>query len=78
MLDDGRAGVLVGHGDRRALREGLLALLADPSLRARLGAAAREHCEEHYDCRKQFASLVGHLREAAAGHSHLREAAAGH
>jgi glycosyltransferase involved in cell wall biosynthesis len=62
LLDGGRAGVLVEHDDPRALREGLLALLADASLRARLAAAARARCEEHYDARRQFQRLIEHLR----------------
>jgi len=66
LLDDGRAGVLVEHDDPRALREGLLALLADPSLRAQLAAAARARCEERYDARLQFQRLIEHLREAMA------------
>jgi glycosyltransferase involved in cell wall biosynthesis len=63
MLDSGRAGLLVAHGDRRALREALLALLADASLRARLAATARERCEDSYDCRRQFQQLMEHLRQ---------------
>jgi alpha-maltose-1-phosphate synthase len=63
LLDGGRAGLLVEHGDRRALREALLALLADSQLRARLAAAARARCEEHYDAKHQFHRLIEHLRQ---------------
>ncbi|HSZ14908.1 MAG TPA: glycosyltransferase family 4 protein [Solirubrobacteraceae bacterium] len=62
LLDEGRAGVLVDHGDRRALRETLLALLADPQRREQLGERAREWCERRYDARVQFASLAERLR----------------
>ncbi len=62
LLDDGRAGSLVPCGDARALRESLLALLADPQARASLGARARERCEERYDARRQLPRLVEHLR----------------
>jgi alpha-maltose-1-phosphate synthase len=64
MLEQGRAGVLVAHGDRAALREALSALLSDPERRASLGAIARERCERHYDARRQFARLVDHLAQA--------------
>jgi glycosyltransferase involved in cell wall biosynthesis len=63
LLDDGRAGVLVEHGEPRLLGEALRALLADPQRRIELGARARQHCEERYDARRQFARLAERLRE---------------
>lgn len=39
---DGESGLLVAAGDEPALREAIVRLLADASLRRRLGAAARE------------------------------------
>jgi glycosyltransferase involved in cell wall biosynthesis len=68
MLGGGEAGLLVGHGDRAALREALLALARDPARRRELGAAARARCEQRYDARRQFGVLVGHLEEAIARH----------
>ena len=68
MLGGDEAGALVDHGDRRALREALLALARDPDRRRRLGDAARRRAELHYDARTQFAALAGHLREAVALH----------
>jgi glycosyltransferase involved in cell wall biosynthesis len=65
MLDDGRAGVLVPTGDVAALREALLALLADRPRRRALGATARLRCELHYDSRRQFQQLLRHLRSVA-------------
>jgi glycosyltransferase involved in cell wall biosynthesis len=62
MLDQGRAGVLVDHGDRRGLAEALRALLADPGRRSELGARARRRCEERYDARVQAPALIEHLR----------------
>ena len=62
MLDEGRAGVLVPHGDPRALGEAIRALLGDPSRRAQLGASARARCEQHYDARRQFPILAERLR----------------
>jgi glycosyltransferase involved in cell wall biosynthesis len=61
MLDDGRAGALVAHGDQRALAEALRALLASSDLRHELAARARERCERHYDARTQFATMLGLL-----------------
>lgn len=68
MLGGGEAGLLVGHGDRPALREALLTLAREPERRGALGAAARARCEERYDARRQFGVLVGHLQEAIDRH----------
>jgi len=62
LLDNGRAGVLVPHGDTRALGEALRSLLADPQRGAQLAARARSRCEQRYDARRQFAALVDLLR----------------
>ena len=67
MLDDGRAGVLVPHGDPRSLREALRALLGDPVRRVELAAAARSLCEVRYDARRQFPILAERLRSLTAG-----------
>jgi glycosyltransferase involved in cell wall biosynthesis len=66
MLDDGRAGIIVPHGDRRALGDALQALLASPELRSQLAGRARERCEQRYDARRQFPILLEHLRAIAA------------
>lgn len=63
LLDDGRAGVLVDHGDRRALREALSSLLADSQRRRQLAGHALQRCQRHYDARRQFALLAERLRE---------------
>jgi glycosyltransferase involved in cell wall biosynthesis len=68
MLAQGQAGVLVPHGDRQALGEALRALLSDPIRREELGGTARARCEEHYDARRQFLSLMEHLEEARGEH----------
>ncbi len=65
MLDDGRAGLLVEHGDVAGLREALRALLSDPQRRAELGARARRRCEERYDLTRQVPALVEQLRGLA-------------
>jgi glycosyltransferase involved in cell wall biosynthesis len=51
VIDHDREGVLVPPGDPRALAEAILALLADPQLRQRLGEAARKRAAD-FDIRK--------------------------
>ncbi len=63
LLDDGRAGALIAHGDRRALREALDVLLADAPARDQLAARARERCEQRYDARRQVPKLIEQLRQ---------------
>ena len=65
LLDGGRAGVLVPHGDRRALREALDGLLAEPQARELLAGRARERCEQRYDARHQVPQLIEQLRRLA-------------
>jgi glycosyltransferase involved in cell wall biosynthesis len=67
LLDDGRAGVILEHGDTRALAGTLRALLGDEQERVRLGAAARARCEEHYDANRQAQCLLDLLRGLRAG-----------
>ena len=42
LIEDGRSGRLVAPREPLALRDALVSMLADPALRARLGASARE------------------------------------
>lgn len=63
LLDEGRAGVLVEHGDPRGLREALSALLADPQRRTQLAGHALRRCQRQYDARSQFARLLERLGE---------------
>jgi glycosyltransferase involved in cell wall biosynthesis len=65
VVTDGQQGVLVPPRDPDALAEGLLRLLGDDALRARMGAAARERAFD-FDIRKAvrrmeqvYAELLG-------------------
>jgi glycosyltransferase involved in cell wall biosynthesis len=69
MLRHDEAGAIVPCGDRRGLREALLALLDDPQRREQLGGRGRELCEERYDATVQFRRLAEHLEAAIARHS---------
>jgi glycosyltransferase involved in cell wall biosynthesis len=51
-IADGETGLLVDFFDRAALLDRVEALLDDPGLRARLGAAARAHVAGAYDLRR--------------------------
>jgi glycosyltransferase involved in cell wall biosynthesis len=51
VLDDGAQGLLVPPRDPAALADGLLRLLGDPGLRARMGAAGRTRAAD-FDIRR--------------------------
>lgn len=66
----GQTGYLVGQGDSHAAGQALLGLLTDTNLRARMGAAARQHASS-FDWRvvasrvlERYQGLVGWNREA--------------
>lgn len=48
IVDDGVTGIVVDQDDPAALVDGAVRLLRDPALRARMGAAARQRCEERF------------------------------
>jgi glycosyltransferase involved in cell wall biosynthesis len=48
-IEDGAQGLLVEPGDARGLADAIARLAADPALRERLGAAARERMLREFD-----------------------------
>jgi len=53
VVEDGINGLLVEPGDVDGLTQALLALLRDPALRRRMGAAGRARAEQRFDQRRQ-------------------------
>lgn len=62
MIEDGVNGLLVTSGDPDGLTTAMMRLLADPCLRQRLGAAAREGAAR-FDRRRQIAATAACYRE---------------
>jgi len=62
----GETGLLAPERDSVALAEHLIALLGDPALRERMGAAARAHAVASFDHRRQAASLASIYDEVRA------------
>lgn len=67
VVEDGRTGFLVRPGDADALTDRLERLVSDPSLRSRMGAAAREDAEQH-SWRTATEALVGFYSQAVERH----------
>jgi glycosyltransferase involved in cell wall biosynthesis len=66
VVADGENGFLVPAGDISALAERLDRLLADPSLRARMGDAGRQRVAERFDIAlriEEYHSLYQELAE---------------
>lgn len=77
----GTAGVLAPPGDPRAFARELKGLLADPSRRAALGAAARRRAVEHFSVDrmvKDYAAALEGLAAASAGRSLRRAVSPSH
>jgi glycosyltransferase involved in cell wall biosynthesis len=58
LVEDGRTGVLVPPGDRRALALALEALIRDPAARSRLAAAGEARVRHAFDMRHGIAQLA--------------------
>jgi glycosyltransferase involved in cell wall biosynthesis len=68
IIDDERTGFLVAEHDADAIENRLLRILADDSLRARMGRAARDKMEAEYDIRDRIAALEEHYDQVIALH----------
>ncbi len=68
IIDDGVTGYLVPEHDPAALGARLSALLGDPVLRARFGAAARAKMLSEYDIRGRMTELESIYDEVIAAH----------
>jgi glycosyltransferase involved in cell wall biosynthesis len=76
-LADGEHALLVPPDDPEAAAQAILRLAAEPQLRARLGAQARELMVNHYTQARQAAEFVGLVaRLAAEGNASPRGASA--
>jgi glycosyltransferase involved in cell wall biosynthesis len=77
---DGTTGLLVPPNDPGALADGLLRLLADDALRARLGAAGRERVLRKFTWRETAIGTAEQYQElldmGPAGHTRVRAGAA--
>jgi glycosyltransferase involved in cell wall biosynthesis len=70
---DGETGIVVPAGDPDALAQGILRALADPQLRARLGAAGRERALAKFTWRKTAEGTAEQYRKLLDEH-HRRQA----
>jgi glycosyltransferase involved in cell wall biosynthesis len=58
VVEDGQSGLLAPGGDTAALAKGVLSLLADDELRARVVDAGRRRVRDHFDVRAQGEALA--------------------
>ena len=70
IVVDGRTGLLVPAGSTAALASALARVIADPELRMRLGAAAREHVATTFGMERYVAEFAA-LYEEMAARKHL-------
>lgn len=69
---EGETGILIPLGDLDALGVALGRLIADPELRARMGARARAFAAERYDMQRMTGAYESLYREALAAHPRKR------
>jgi glycosyltransferase involved in cell wall biosynthesis len=65
IVVDGKTGYLIAPGDLFALRERLMTLQRDPSLRLRFGAEGRKRVECQFDLHRQVETVMKLLNEAS-------------
>jgi glycosyltransferase involved in cell wall biosynthesis/peptidoglycan/xylan/chitin deacetylase (PgdA/CDA1 family) len=61
---DRKTGYLIPPDDPEALAECILGLIADPALRARMGAASRDHVLQEFSVEKMTSKVVAAYRQA--------------
>lgn len=66
IIEDGVTGYLVPERDAESLGQRLFALLSDPELCRRMGAAGRAKMEREYDLNRQVSQLESHYDDAIA------------
>jgi glycosyltransferase involved in cell wall biosynthesis len=65
IVVDGKTGYLIAPGDLSALRERLMTLQRDPSLRLRFGAEGRKRVECQFDLHRNVETVMKLLNEAS-------------
>ncbi len=79
VVESGVSGMLFPPGDVERAREALMALVADPELRSRVVAAARERLDASFDIRQMVLDLdrlyLSLLREGSRDDSASRRVA---
>jgi glycosyltransferase involved in cell wall biosynthesis len=66
IVEHGRTGLLVHPDDRRALRDAVLTLAADPDTRERMGRAGRERVERELNAQVSAHHMLSILKRAVA------------
>ena len=69
----GETGLTVPPGDERALADAIAALVADPSLRARMGAAGRARVDAEFTLERMAERTTALYEELAQTHSNHRQ-----
>jgi glycosyltransferase involved in cell wall biosynthesis len=72
FLADGVNAFLATPGDERDFADRMLAILGDPQMAARVGAAGRQVCEQHFDYRVHAIGLARFFGDCLEPLAHLR------
>lgn len=72
FLEDGVNAFLARPGDEQDFADKMLAILCDPQMAARVGAAGRQVCEQHFDYRVHAMGLARFFGVCLEPSAHLR------